>query len=265
MIQHKSFDLSIKAGDDPGGFVAYVAAFGNIDRAAEIIEPGAFKNLPSFAVDGWVGVNHDMGDLPVAIVETATQDARGLKLAARWHSTPKAQACRAVVNERLAAGKSVKCSIGYKVLDSFKDSVDGRPVTRLTALDLFEASIVNLPANPAASVIAAKSHAEKVLTLESLQAWLDAETKAGRVLSRANHSKLREWHGSLAAMCDQIKEMVDTYDPDMDDDDDKTESSNPPPQKSPDGDGCGSVAGKAANQLRAALLRAQLSLANPHI
>jgi HK97 family phage prohead protease len=261
MIRHKSFDLDLKA-DDAGGFVAYVARFGNVDRTKEVIEPGAFKNLESFAVDGWVGVNHDMAALPVAIVESAAQDAIGLKVAGRWHSTPAAQACRAVVTERLRAGKSVKCSIGYKVLDSFKDAIDGRPITRLTGLELFEASIVNLPANPAADVIAAKSHDPKLLTLDTLRSWLDAEAKTGRVLSRANHGKLREWHGSLESMCRQIKEMVDAYDPD---DDDKAEPSNPPPQKSPDGDGCGSVAGKSADKLRAALLRARMSLANPQV
>jgi uncharacterized protein len=262
MNQRKSFDLDLKAQDDSGAFTAYVARFGNVDRTKEVIEPGAFKNVAEFAVDGWVGLNHDMAALPVALIDSAKQDASGLLISARWHGTPEAQACRTVVTERLRAGKSVKCSIGYRVLDSFKDFADGQSITRLTALEIFEASIVNLPANPAADVVSAKSRgddmSEKVLTLESLKAWLEQQTKSGRVLSRANAGKLREWHSGLSGMCSQLKEMLDTYDPqDEPDADDKSPISA--------GDGATSpaaqlAAGKSLTQLRAASLRARLSL-----
>lgn len=253
MIQHKSFDLDFKATDDAGGFTAYVARFGNVDRTNETIEPGAFKNLDDFLGSGWIGVNHDMKSLPVAYVEHATQDGHGLLVSAKWHGTADAQACRTIVNERLAAGKSVKCSIGYRVLDSVKGTLDGKSVTRLKSLDLFEASIVNLPANPGASVLAAKSHDPGVLTLDDLKAWIDAQAKAGRVLSRSNHSRLKEWQQNLSSMCDQIKEMVDAHDPDagMDADD--------------DGGALPAIytAGKSADELRAALLRARLALLQP--
>lgn len=286
-LAHKSFDLDFKAQDDAGTFTAYVARFGNVDRVKEVIDPGAFKNLSGFATDGWVGLNHDMQRLPVALIESAKQDQAGLLVTARWHSTPEAQACRAVVRERMAAGKSVKCSIGYRVLDSCKDYRDGQAVTRLTALEIFEASIVNLPANPAADVVSAKSQEArvdgKILTLDALKAWLDAETKAGRVLSRANAGKLREWHTGLSSMCDQLKEMLDAYDPqepphgepDGDEGDGKGTASIPPPSgKAPAptsaGDGATSPAAqhsggrpKSLDHLRAASLRARLSLLSP--
>lgn len=270
-MPHKSFDLDIKAQDDSGGFTAYVARFGNVDRTKEVIQPGAFKNLDGFSVDGWVGLNHDMARLPIALIDTAKQDATGLLISARWHSTPEAQACRAVVNERMRAGKSVKCSIGYKVLDSFKDSVNGQPITRLTALEIFEASIVNLPANPAADVVSAKSTEghmdDKILTVNALKAWLEAETKAGRVLSRANVGKLREWHGKLTSACNEIKEMLDTYDPQHNEPD--GDEGNPAPQvaKAPVSAGDGSTSPGAQAQagkpksldlLRAASLRARI-------
>lgn len=286
-LMRKSFDLEIKgdAGnpfqDNSGSFTAYVARFSNLDRAREIIQPGAFKNLSLFSQEGWVGVNHDMASLPVAYIKSATQDANGLLVTAEWHSTLEAQACRSVVLERLRAGKSVKCSIGYRVLDSFKDSLNGQPITRLTALEIFEASIVNLPANPAADVVSAKSTEgrmdDKILTVNALKAWLEAETKAGRVLSRANAGKLREWHGKLTSACNELKEMLDTYDPQHDEpdgDEGKTGMGNPPPQvaKAPvsAGDGCTSPGAqaqagkpKSLDLLRAASLRARLSLLQP--
>lgn len=250
MIQHKSFDLDFKA-DDMGGFTAYVARFGNLDRVNEVIEPGAFKNVDAFASEGWVGVNHDMKSLPVAMIENVAQDSNGLLVTAKWHSTPEAQACRAVVNERLSAGKAVKCSIGYRVLDSVKGTLEGKSITRLKALEIFEASVVLLPANPAASVLSAKS-ADNVLTIDALRSWLDAETKAGRVLSRSNHAKLREWQGTLEAMTAQLKAMCDEHDPDAEMEMGEGEDDS--------GEIPAVLAGKSANELRAALLRAQLSL-----
>ena len=250
-IQHKSFDLDLK--DDGGdGFMAYFAAFGNVDRVGEIIEPGAFKNLGAFSADGWVGTNHDMEMFAGAGYPTEVgQDARGLWVRGKWHSTPDAQVVRTKVKERLDAGKSVKCSIGYKVLDSFKDVAGGRSVTRLTALDLFEVSFVNIPANPAASVLAAKSHDPSVLTLDSLKALIETETKAGRVLSRANCDRLKGWHGTLSKMCGDLKDMIDAHDPDGD------------PGSEPDGDPDDMAAMKSLEKLRAASLRARLTLLQP--
>jgi HK97 family phage prohead protease len=255
MIQHKSFDLDFKASDDPGGFSAYVARFGNLDRADEVIEPGAFRNLDDFLGSGWIGVNHDMKSLPVAYVDHAEQDSHGLLVTAKWHGTPDAQACRMIVNERLAAGKAVKCSIGYRVLDSVKDRHQGKSITRLKSLDLFEASIVNLPANPAAAVIMAKSLDPDRFTLDDLDGWLEARFKAGRVLSRANHSYLKGLHEDLSSACSKVKDLIDKHDPDttsgMDDDD--------------GGAGMGMPPMKSADELRAALLRARLKMLHPSV
>jgi HK97 family phage prohead protease len=255
MIQHKSFDLDFKASDDPGGFSAYVARFNNVDRTGEIIEPGAFKNLDDFLGNGWVGINHDMKGLPVAYVESAVQDDHGLLLSARWHSTQESQDCRTIVTERLKAHKDVKCSIGYKVLDSAKDRHQGKSVVRLKAIDLFEASIVNLPANPAASVIMAKSLDPDRFTLDDLDGWLEARFKAGRVLSRANHSYLKGLHEDLSSACSKVKDLIDKHDPDttsgMDDDD--------------GGAGMGMPPMKSADELRAALLRARLKMLHPSV
>lgn len=263
----KDFDLDIKSSDASGSFTAYMACFGNVDRANEVIDPGAFKNLDSFSVDGWVGLNHDMQALPVAIVESAKQDSTGLLVTGRWHSTPDAQACRAVVNERLALGKSVKCSIGYKVLDSYKDIVAGRAVRRLSSLEIYECSLVNLPANPNAEVIAAKSEApvaDKILTLDALKSWLDAETKAGRVLSRANHERLKSWHGNLSTMCNQMKAMIDLHDPDRDpgdepDDDGDEKEVRPERSVSPARTSGASYPAKGLEKLRERIVRSRLS------
>jgi HK97 family phage prohead protease len=200
-IEHKTFEMDFCnkeqnpfQQEDSGSFSAYVARFSNVDRDSEVIEPGAFKNLPSFISDGWVAWNHDKHRLPVAMIESASQDSKGLLVNARWHSHAEAQACRSVMLDRMKAGRNVACSIGYRVLNSTPDKIDGKSIRRLRALDIFECSVVSLPANPAASVLSAKSldpDAPKLIAVAEIVPWLEMETKAGREISDANETHLR--------------------------------------------------------------------------
>lgn len=210
MIEHKSFDVEWKGlADESGSVELYAAAFGNVDRANERIEPGAFKNLDEFVGSGWLAVNHDWNRLPIATVDHATQDGKGLKITAHFHSTPDAQAVRTTIKERLDRGKSVKASIGYKVLDDEDITLDGKSVRSLKAIDLYEASIVNVPCNPAAGVIGAKS----MMTLDEFHG-LVAEYKAGRVLSAANRATLARLHSQHAAALADLQSLLDATDPD---------------------------------------------------
>jgi uncharacterized protein len=195
----KSLDVEIKGVDgDPGTATAYVAVFGNVDRQGEVIQPGAFTNLESFVKDGWIALSHDFAELPVATVESAMQDEKGLLLSWRWHTTDDAQECRTVVRERMERGKAVKCSIGYRVLDAAPETRDGGTVYVLKRIELFEASIVNLPANPKAEVVGVKSWADG---LE--EAYL--ALKEGRVLSSKNRARLER----LAAQCREAATDLD--------------------------------------------------------
>lgn len=224
-LDFKSEPWEVKALDDSGEFEVYMACFGNIDRGGDVIDAGSFKNLADYAHTGWIGVNHDMDELPVAYPISATQDGKGLLIRGRFHSHEKAQACRTVVKERMAAGKAVTGSIGYKVEPggATQDYVDGKSVRRIRSLSVYESSFVNLPMNPRAEALSAKSLEGltvegKVMTVEDLKAWLEQETKAGRVLSKANHATIKTWHGTLSKMCGDMKSLVDQFDPEKPDD-----------------------------------------------
>ncbi len=233
-LSTKDFDCEIKSLDDAGRFRIYFSVFGNVDRAKEIVEPGAYRNLDEFARSGWVGLNHQMERLPVAYPISVIQDGKGLLVEGQFHSHPDAQDCRAVVLERMKAGKSVLGSVGYKVISDSPDYVGGERIRRLNTIDLYECSFVNLPANPKAELMSAKSLEgqnvdDKVVTIEALKSWLDVQTKAGRVLSKSNHGKLKAWHGTLTSMCTDMKGLVDQYDPDKltDDEPDGDEATQP--------------------------------------
>jgi uncharacterized protein len=256
-MERKSFDIEVKDVDDSGSFSGYFAVFSNIDRTLDVIEPGAFKNLADFERDGFIGVNHLMDRLPVATISSATQDSHGLKISGQFHSHDEAQACRSVIVERLARSKSVKCSIGYRTTDSAPSYQDGKSIRKLRGIDLFEASFVAIPANERAEAVSAKSlppaspqadlvsvvSADEPLTpegdpmpdlysLDEVKTLLDeVRTKAGRVISKANHEKLTDYadkldeHGESAkCMAQDMKSWLGQVKPpgaDEPDEDDK--------------------------------------------
>lgn len=153
-IERKMLDFEVKDFSDSGNGSAsfYFAAFNNVDRANERILPGAFKNLDEFLRDGFIAIGHDWSRLPIGIPTSAVQDGKGLLVGFNFHSTPEAQAARAVMKERLQAGKNVKGSIGYEVLEDAQ--VDG--VRELKSLALYEGSLVNVPCNPLADAVTVK-------------------------------------------------------------------------------------------------------------
>lgn len=174
VLATKDCDWEFKVFDnDTGEFRAYFAVFGNIDRADEILENGSIVNIDEFAKDGWIGTNHRMEQLPVAMPISVSQDDYGLFVYGKFHSHPEAQACRAVVKERLANGLSVKGSIGYKVEDSIRDALGSKTVRRLKKVKIYEASFVNLPANVMADVMGVKG--AKMLETKSGHAQVNSD------------------------------------------------------------------------------------------
>lgn len=209
-IRRKAITFDIKAVDDStGSFEVYANVFGNVDRADEVVAPGAFVNLPEFVKDGWGDVNHSWKDLGITLIDEATQDAKGLRVKGRFHSTPDAQSIRTKVRERMEAGKSVKCSIGYRVLSAAGEVRDGRPITVLKQIELYEFSFVNLPANPLAEVVGAKGE----VRLSDVNRLIDG-VKAGRTLSKQNHKQLSELHDHMSSGCSRLKTFLDQYGPD---------------------------------------------------
>jgi phage head maturation protease len=143
ILPHKTFDVEFKDVDEASGsFTMYAAIFGNVDRQGDVIDPGAFDNLPEFVESGWIALNHDQASLPMAIVETASQ--------------------------------AVKCSIGYVTNDESFERLGSKNVRRIKKLSVYEASFVNLPANPAAEVQSVKSEGQSMNGIEDKASVIDA-------------------------------------------------------------------------------------------
>lgn len=220
-IEYKQVDATgFKVAPEGNGTIAgYGSVFGNVDSYNDAVMPGAYAGtLDKFLKSGFIAVGHDWSVSPVAYPVEAYEDDHGLFLRAEFHSTPEAQSARRVVSERMAAGKSVGLSIGYTVGDAtFRE--DG--VRELRAVDLYEVSIVTVPANREAVVTGAKSgplagrtfgeHSESVRTtveefVVRARAIAALRAKEGRVLSTATRARIA---AARESMSDAVASLVD--------------------------------------------------------
>ena len=89
--RRKQYDCQFKSLDDTGRFEVYAAAFNNVDRQGDVIVPRGVRRPRPVVRDGWVALNHVSINLPVAWIETADQDDKGLNVTGKFHSTPEAR------------------------------------------------------------------------------------------------------------------------------------------------------------------------------
>lgn len=185
-MEFKSFKATVE--DDGGSIRAYASTFDRVpDSVGDIVAPSAFeKTLAKWRETGkpipllW---GHDTED-PFSNIGAAQDygtDERGLWFVATFdEENEKAQYVRKLVKE----GRVFQCSFAYAVKDSaIVELEDGRKANELRELDLFEISIVQIPANQYATV---------------------EEVKAGRRNSAKDADDLRR----IASAAAEIQEVV---------------------------------------------------------
>jgi uncharacterized protein len=204
-LEFKGLNFSIKAEGDAGEITGYGAVFGNKDSYGDVIEPGAFRaTLGKRKVKMlW---QHDMGQ-PIGVWDEVIEDDSGLKVKGRL-SLKTARGAEAY--ELMAMGAMDGLSIGFRTM---KDVMDG-PVRRLQEIDLYEISLVTMPANSLATVTGIKSEItvrqfetelqrmgfsrwdSKIIIAEGFRAWTDqrdagAETGADQRDAEAIKTELQ--------------------------------------------------------------------------
>lgn len=138
----------------PGSFEGLAAVFNNLDRQNDIIVPGAFaSSLDEFVRTGFLASAHDW-TTPIGTISAAIETPQGLQVAGEFHSTADAQNARRKIQERLERGKSIGMSIGFAIRD--QEISDDLQVRKLTDIELFEVSVVTVPANPLAHMTGVK-------------------------------------------------------------------------------------------------------------
>jgi HK97 family phage prohead protease len=152
-MKTKELLLEVKALEDaPAGTIeGYAAVFNNIDRVNEVIVPGAFKQTLSKRKKAipllWSHNNEEV----IGKLTDLREDSYGLYVRGQLNlKVAKAQE----VYELLKNGDVSGMSIGYRVND-FTEEDNG--VVKLLDIELFEASIVPIPANELAEVVTVKT------------------------------------------------------------------------------------------------------------
>lgn len=147
-LMYKSFDL--KSDEDSGKISGYFSTYDRIpDSYGDVVAKGAFtETIQKRKESGhpfplcW---NHDLNQIIGAVYPDDIQDTeKGPLMIASFFDTPLAQEKRAIVK----SGVVYQFSFAYDILDAGPVELeDGTKANELRKLDLFEVSIVPIPAN----------------------------------------------------------------------------------------------------------------------
>lgn len=158
--QRLDFPLKIKSLSETGEFEGYGSVFGVEDSYSDVVVKGAFeKSLSSWAEKGrlpsmlW---QHKMSE-PIGIYTEMKEDEHGLYVKGRLLIDDDPLAKRAYAHAK--AGSLGGLSIGYILKDWEYDSAKG--VYLLKEIDLWEVSVVTMPANDEARISEVKSMLQK--------------------------------------------------------------------------------------------------------
>ena len=176
----------VKAGD-AGTISGYFSTYDRIpDSYGDVIAPGAFTDtLKARKESGhpfplcW---NHDLDQI-IGTVDNIEDTEKGPLMTASFFDTPLSQEKRALV----LSGCVYQFSFAYEVKKAAQVELeDGTKANELRELELFEVSIVPIPANPRAEV---------------------TEIKSGRRNSKADAEKLEQ---AITLIRDVLGQLDDT-------------------------------------------------------
>lgn len=139
-------ELKSEEGVDTGDlFISGYASTSDIDRVDDIVEPSAFKKtLKDFMKNPVLLLNHGMsaaGRIPVGKVVEADIRPKGLFVKALISKTEIA------LREKIKEGLYKAFSFGFKIMNSDVIKKTGKSLRKITDLELFEVSVVSIPAN----------------------------------------------------------------------------------------------------------------------
>lgn len=163
MPKYKDVAVEYKDGEqeDGGYIIAYASTFDrDPDCYGDVVAKGAFlKSLAKHEAENnpiqfLFGHRTDDPMYNIGTVIEAKEDERGLLVTAEFDpSNEKAQYARKLVKE----GRLKKLSFAYDVIDQATVVLeDGRKANELREVDIFEVSLVPIPANQHAEVVLAK-------------------------------------------------------------------------------------------------------------
>jgi HK97 family phage prohead protease len=179
-LKTKCFNVQVKSADLEEGVISgYASVFGNVDSYGDIVAKGAFsKSIEKIEKAGKVisvFYGHNMEDPRANIgrVIELREDSHGLFFKAQLDLSGGTYG--RLVYEQLKDGRLDSLSFGFSVIDG----ANAEAGYELRELELYEISVVPIPAN---------------------QEALITEVKAGRAISAKNMDLIRRAHEALGEL-----------------------------------------------------------------
>ena len=212
---YKSFEVK---ADEAGVITGYFSTYDREpDSYGDVIAPGAFTDTIKARKESghpfplcW---NHDLDQIIGSVdPDNITDTDKGPLMTASFFDTPLAQEKRAIVK----SGVVYQFSFAYDVLEAGPVELeDGTKANELRKLDLFEVSIVPIPANQNAVMTEIKSE--------------DPEVKSGRRNSAKDADTIKQ----IITLAQSLLEKVDdTEDPEDEEDEVKANAAAKEPEQS---------------------------------
>lgn len=153
MLEKKrmQFDLEVKTIDKDGRFSGYASVFGVVDNHNDIIMRGAFQDTIRERSKSIKLLWQHRQDEPIGVFEQIFEDEMGLYVQGRLLlDVARAREAYTLLKQGAISG----LSIGYSPVRYEIDAASGTRI--LSAIELWEISLVTFPANTAAGVTVVK-------------------------------------------------------------------------------------------------------------
>lgn len=195
-MNHKQKVFPVKGMGEAGTITGYFSTYDREpDSYGDIIAPGAFADTIKAREESghpfplcW---NHDLNQI-IGKVDKIEDAEKGPLMTASFFDTPLAQEKRELVK----SGVVYQFSFAYDVLEWAEVELeDGRKAIELQKIDLFEVSIVPIPANQRAVMTEIKSE--------------EPETKSGRRNSQKDADAIKEAIRLLQGVLGELEEAED--------------------------------------------------------
>lgn len=219
------FEFKVDKSGAEGTFTGYGAFFGNIDAYGDVIKKGAFKEtlsewngrgffppmLLNHGSGGWGGSPED--DLPIGVWSNMVEDEKGLVVEGTL-ATKTRRGAEVYELMKMDPKPAINgLSIGFRVKEAGMGTKPTEPRRTIKKIDLFEVSVVTMPANSKARVSSVKS-AENIKTIRDFETFLRdvgrfSHGAAKAIASRGfKSSEPREEDDAQAAIADEIRRTI---------------------------------------------------------
>lgn len=206
---YKSFD--IKADEGTGTITGYFSTYDRIpDSYGDVVAPGAFTDTIKAREETghpfplcW---NHDLDQI-IGKVDSIEDTEKGPLMTASFFDTPLAQEKREIVK----SGVVYQFSFAFGIEDQAMVKLeDGTKANELRKLDLYEVSVVPIPANQNAVMTDIKADEAEEKSEEPELTEPEVEEKSGRRNSKADADKLEQ---AITLIQDVLGQLDDTEEP----------------------------------------------------